>query len=98
MGADIGSNFSTFGNVIHGDAEVTVNFDDTDVDVAFTDLIDLDTGRSRDDLRWTNLRMSSGRFRNGDDIVGRFYGPNHEEVGGFFERDEILGAFGAKRD
>ena len=31
------------------------------------------------------------------DIKATFYGPNHEEVGGVFERDNIVGAFGAKR-
>ena len=30
-------------------------------------------------------------------ISGQFYGPNHEEVGGVFERGGIVGAFGATR-
>ena len=33
-----------------------------------------------------------------DRISGQFYGPNHEEVGGVFERNMIVGAFGAKRE
>lgn len=98
VGADVGTNPSTVGNVIHGDAQVTVDFSDTDVDVAFTDLIDLDTGRSRSGMTWRNMPMSGGGFRSGNQIEGRFYGPNHEEVGGVFERNQILGAFGAKRD
>ena len=30
-------------------------------------------------------------------IEGRFYGSSHAEVGGIFETEEVLGAFGAKR-
>ena len=29
--------------------------------------------------------------------MGQFYGPNAEEVGGVFYRNDINGAFGAKR-
>ena len=28
---------------------------------------------------------------------GTFYGTNHNEVGGIFDRNDILGAFGASR-
>ena len=36
--------------------------------------------------------MNRGTFRaNGLD--GRFYGPNHEEAGGVFERNQIAGGF-----
>ena len=31
-------------------------------------------------------------------IAGRFYGPNHEEIGGIFEYATVGGSFGAKRD
>lgn len=33
-----------------------------------------------------------------DHIEGRFYGPNHEETGGVFERNNIASAFGAIRE
>ena len=40
--------------------------------------------------------MQRGAFQaNGLD--GRFYGPNHEEAGGVFERDRIIGAFSLTR-
>ena len=32
-----------------------------------------------------------------DSFTGRVDGPNHEEVGGIFLRDEITGMFGASR-
>ena len=34
----------------------------------------------------------------GEGIYGQFYGPNHEEVGGLFNRDDIAGVFAAKRE
>ena len=49
-------------------------------------------------MTWENLPVRNGRFGEGFDdptIEGRFYGPNHEEVGGIFERNQIIGAFGA---
>ena len=49
---------------------------------------------------WTGIPVIDGGFAtgaDGDSIEARFYGPNHEEVGGIFERDEILGSFGATR-
>jgi len=30
-------------------------------------------------------------------IEGRFYGSDHQEVGGIFERNQLTGAFGASR-
>ena len=54
-----------------------------------------------DDMNWEDIPLTSGSFQSGsgsDQISGQFYGPNHEEVGGVFERNQILGAFGAKRE
>ena len=40
----------------------------------------------------------NGSFRAGDgSLSGSFYGPNHDEVGGTFERGGLIGAFGAER-
>lgn len=41
-------------------------------------------------LRWQNLALDAGGF-----VAGLLYGPDHEEVGGVFERDRLRGAFGA---
>ena len=52
-------------------------------------------------MTWENLAVRDGRFGGGFDdptIEGRFYGPNHEEVGGIFQRNRIVGAFGAQRE
>ena len=51
-------------------------------------------------MNWTGIAVTGGAFAaaSSGTIEGRFYGPDHEEVGGVFERNEILGAFGAARD
>ena len=40
--------------------------------------------------------MRNGSFR-ASGLDGRFYGPNHEEAGGVFERSGITGAFSLAR-
>lgn len=102
-GAMVGSEgaaTATFGKPVRGDATLTFDFAQMDLDVAFTRIRDLDGTRSHADMRWQNLPAVNGRFGTGDDgnsIQGQFYGPNHEEVGGVFERNQIIGAFGASR-
>ena len=100
IGNDVSATESR-GDSILGDA--TISIDDLanpDVDVAFTGIYNLFTSEGLDDMTWDNLAVANGAFGDGsgsDRISGNFYGPNQEEVGGIFERDDILGAFGAKR-
>jgi hypothetical protein len=52
-------------------------------------------------MNWQDIPLASGSFQSGsgrNQISGQFYGPNHEEVGGVFERNQVIGAFGAKRE
>lgn len=47
-----------------------------------------------------NVPVVQGAFQARDvagSIEGRFYGRDHGEVGGIFERDRLIGAFGAAR-
>ncbi len=70
-----------------------------DVDIAFTPLIDAQ-GIAGDGLRWDDIPVVDGAFGWQDDasmIEGRFYGSDHQEVGGIFERNQLTGAFGASR-
>ena len=101
VGADVGSATATERpDLVQGDATVTADLDNADVDVAFTRIVNLGTGGARADMTWTGLPLGDGGFGRGsgeDRIEGRFYGPNHEEAGGIFERDRIVGAFGARR-
>ena len=91
------------GQVIRGDADVTVEFGVAAVtaDVAFTDIVNIETGAAQNDMAWRGMALEDGGFarRNapGDTVSGRFYGPSEEEVGGVFERDGIAGAFGGRR-
>ncbi|MDE0332434.1 MAG: hypothetical protein OXL41_11250 [Nitrospinae bacterium] len=100
---------------------------DLRVDVEFRNMKDELSGADFDDVSWEGLALEDGSFgvvpvsdgeadasrhpaRRG--ISGRFYGPNHEEVGGLFsfttsvpENDriggdihDVSGVFGARRD
>jgi len=92
------------GDPLRGDATLTFDFANADLDVAFTNIRTLSIARepaTYPDMTWENLAVRDGRFGGGFDeptIEGRFYGPNHEEVGGIFQRNRIVGAFGAQRD
>lgn len=101
VGADV-SQTATHGNLIQGDAEITIaDFADPQADIAFTQIFDLSTETQRADMTWGGIEVTEGGFVSGADgnsIEGRFYGSNHEEVGGIFERDQVLGAFGAERE
>ena len=88
------------GDWVRGDATLTFDLNRSDLDVAFTNIRDIDAGHRYQNITWRNIPVTAGSFSSGFDensIEGRFYGPNHEEVGGVFERNEIVGAFGAKR-
>ena len=102
LGRDVSASPSR-GQAIRGDADVTVAFGAGTVtaDVAFTDIVNVETGAARNDMAWRGLEVEDGGFARrsapGDTVSGRFYGPDEEEVGGVFERDGIAGAFGGRR-
>lgn len=86
---------------IRGDADIVIpELANPGVEVAVTNITELGTGDARPDMTWTGLALADGRFATGsagDAIEGAFYGPDHQEVGGVFERGRVFGAFGAKR-
>ena len=91
-------------HTVQGDATLAVDFDAAELSVAFTDVRNSDTGESLPTMRWSGLDIEDdGVFAARRDslgqttLTGTFYGPDHAEVGGVFERDEIAGAFGARR-
>ena len=102
VGGRIGET-ADFGDPVRGDATLTYDFANTDMDVAFTNIRsirDVAVPARYPNMYWQNLEVSHGRFGGGFDdptIEGRFYGPDHEEVGGVFQRDRIVGAFGGQR-
>ena len=85
------------GAEVAGDAAMTVDLAGASLDLEFTDIAELSSGAGVGDIRWQDVAMRRGRFRDAG-LDGRFYGPNHEEAGGVFERDGIAGAFSLKRD
>ena len=91
----------TSGLRISGDAEIAI--DDLaapDVDVALTGMTDTGGG-AVSDMRWDGISVARGAFEASDmngSIEGRFYGAGHNEAGGVFQRNGIVGAFGATRE
>ena len=98
VGVDVASAYRA--HTVEGDAEVRmVDFRDPEIDVSFTRIFDAD-GAQYADMTWVGLPLKEGGFKRGSDrdsIESKFCGPNHEEIGGIFERNPILGAFGAER-
>lgn len=91
-----------------GDAVLTYNGGAT-IDAAFTDIqylegdIEFRAGApySTPNVRFENVPVSAdgtyGSGTAGNRIQGGFYGPGHAEAAGIFERERIVGSFGAKR-
>ena len=86
---------------ILGDASVTVNFTDTNVDLMFDNWRGLDnqavSGMSA--ITYNDLTLANGSFEGSgnEQVQGRFYGTGHTEVGGFFNTETVTGAFGGTR-
>ena len=98
-GAMLGTHQARPTEAIQGRAEAVYQFADQTLDVNMTQLT-----RGYADMRWQNIDVQGGQFAtftgmgSGTDYLwGSFYGANHEEVGGTFERAGIVGAFGASR-
>ena len=85
---------------VEGVAEIGIDdFARPDVNIALTGMRDAH-GRARADLLWRDIPMARGHFRASDQagsVEGRFYGSDHEEAGGIFRRDRLVGAFGGSR-
>ena len=81
------------------------------MDVSFTDIANVETGAVREDIVFSDLAAvglyDGGRFfgHSGHDdfdrapiyLDGWFFGPDHAEAAGVFGYNELIGAFGAKR-
>ena len=83
-----------------GDAVLTADFHTANVDIAFTNIRDTDTGAGRPAIRYSNVPLGGGGFARrvgGDTIAGTFYGPSHLEIGGAFEHGTAIGVFAATR-
>jgi hypothetical protein len=96
-GLMVGLDKTTPTQAVNGQATLTYDFSDQALDV---DLTNISGPGTYGNISWDNLAVQNGRFGGGNDsnsLSGSFYGPNHEEVGGVFERNQLIGAFGAQR-
>ena len=91
-------------NTLSGIATLTVRNAEnrSTVDVSFSGIRSLNQGFTppRSIQGWTGIPLNSDTFRSGsttNQIEGTFYGTNHRDVGGHFQRGDVIGAFGAKR-
>ncbi|MDE0521814.1 MAG: hypothetical protein OXH79_07645 [Boseongicola sp.] len=101
-GADV-SDAVTRGQFPRGDATlVVVDLANPDVDVAFSDFRDLETGArlaGRSIAPLHDIPLGGGFFGSkpagsDDCIQGQFVGDHHAGVVGNFERDNVAGSFG----
>ena len=88
------------GHIIQGDAALEVDFDATTVDLSFSNIWDT-AGNPRRGTTWSDMPVTAAGAFSGTnaqgETEGRFYGPNHEEAGGTFTYDDLVGAYGLKR-
>ena len=86
----------TYGTPVTGTARLEVDFSAATMDVDFTGF-----SGGHPDLSWDGLRISNGRFgdqRGGyREIIGAFYGAEHQGVAGRFQSPRLDGVFGATR-
>ncbi len=82
-----------------GDATVVYDLGRNQVDVSLFDIDNVDANQPFPDLGWSEVPVGGdGSFASAaSDVEGRFYGPNHEEVGGVFTGTTATGSFGATR-
>ena len=86
---------SGLGAEVTGDAEMSANLAAASLDLAFTNIAER-SGASSPDICWFAVPIRDGWFQ-ASGLDGRFYGPDHEEAGGVFERNGIAGAFSLAR-
>lgn len=84
------------GQGVLGDAALEVDFPTATLDLTFSNIAGTENGARHAVIAWQNVPMSGGAFE-ATGLDGRFYGPNHEETGGVFERNGIAGAFSLGR-
>lgn len=97
-GALVGVEKDRFETVSGKSSIVIRDFPNPVVDASLTEIST--PGRQIGDVTYTGVPVTDSGFQSateGHSIQGSFYGPNHEEAGGIFESEQVLGAFGAKR-
>ena len=88
---------------LRGDATVTFALATDTLDVVFNNVVYSDTNESLPlNISWSGLAVANGAFERRNNVLGhiagRFYGPDHAEVGGVFTYPSAIGAFGATKE
>ena len=92
------------GNYLQGDASLTYASADNTLDATFSSIVNLNTGRAHSTtlLSFGNVPVTAGGTfasgTGGNRIRGGLYGPDHAEATGVFEKNDIVGAFGARKE
>jgi hypothetical protein len=109
VGHDMDAEAATNGMMLKGNAMITARVGEATladqakatapdiVDLSLTNIITADgtaVSRVADGIHWTNLDLIGGGFEKGSEIKGQFYDGGNEVVG-TFDKESILGAFGA---
>ena len=111
QGAMVGVNINTTDRYA-GEANLVASFDEyATMDVSFTSIANVETGAPREDILFRDM-VSVGLYESGQFfawaghanlqqapiyIDGQLFGPNHEEATGVFKYNELVGAFGARK-
>ena len=89
------------GYLVQGSADIRINSfaDNTLTILNLFNIKRLDNGADVANLDWTAVPINAdGTFASSSgDVSGAFYGENHEEIGGVFNREDIIGSFGGPR-
>ena len=91
------------GERLVGDAALNYDMDVGGLDIAFSSIKNIDrrSAHSTPTVIFADVPISAeGTFKTGsagDRVQGGFYGPGHAEAAGIFERANMIGAFGARR-
>ena len=102
-GQAFGGGVGSGGHALIGDAELVFDLETASLAARFSGIVnadDPDEAHSVTGFSFSNVPVdASGTFRQGEDdnrIQGGFYGPEHAETVGVFEKANVVGAFGAK--
>ena len=86
-------------HLVQGDAEVEIRDFSASPLVAFvefTDIYNLETRARIQNMGWANLSLTDGGFSHTGNLTGyikgTFYGMTHDEVGGIFDREGVIGS------
>ena len=87
------------GGIYHGLLSIDVSTFSNTASISFTGIVNINDGNELDEMLWGIPIATDGTFTSttGGDIDGAFYGTGHTEVGGTFNRNGIIGAFGGTR-